>query len=243
MAIGIVDSGIGGYSIAREIHECSMVDIVFLADQKHIPYGERRKEDLLLIMKENLKWFQSMNISEVLIACNTASTLISELSMSFPDMKLYGVIDITSKQFEKISVDKLLVLATSMTVDSGCYQQLLSCYMPKTKLFFEKCPGLVELIEANSDTNTIKAYFDEHFNGYKESGIAVLFACTHFPLLHQQFHDYLKGASFDSFECSKELFSSYKGNQEFLVYTSGNPEYLTQQIKSLFNDEIVGIQK
>ena len=45
--IGIFDSGIGGTSIFKEIHQLlPHEDIIYLADSKNAPYGYKSKEEI-----------------------------------------------------------------------------------------------------------------------------------------------------------------------------------------------------
>ena len=47
MKIGIFDSGIGGASVLRELHSLlPNEDLLFLADQAHVPYGPRPVAEL-----------------------------------------------------------------------------------------------------------------------------------------------------------------------------------------------------
>lgn len=241
--IGIVDSGVGGYSIARQIHRHSSVDIVFLADQYHVPYGDRCPEELLRISSANLEWFRIMGIREVLLACNTISPLIAELQEEFADFKLHSVIEITARQFENKHPESLLVLGTKAAIQSGVYQALLEAYLPASKLYFEKCPGLVELIEANVNKKEVISYLDGNLAKYKNSGVKTLLACTHYPIIAGILNEYFGSSGYDSIASCIDLFKSYQGNNEFFAYTSGDPLYLDSQVRELFNDKLTSLKK
>ena len=46
--IGIFDSGIGGTSIWKEVHQLlPNEDTIYLADSKHAPYGQKSKEEII----------------------------------------------------------------------------------------------------------------------------------------------------------------------------------------------------
>ena len=240
--IGIIDSGLGGYYIASEIHKISSVDIVFLADQKYIPYGDKSHDEILHIMIHNIKWFQSLGIEEILIACNTASTVLGDLQKSFPKLKLYGVIGITAQQFENIMIDELLILGTELTIASHLYQEYLKSFLPNTKIIALSCPGLADLIE-KCDFSVLPSYFDEHFIAYKNSKIPVLLACTHYSIIHDLFQNYFGGNYFDSVNSTQALFSQDNGHGQFDVYTSGNIAGLKKQLASLFQEQDIIIHK
>lgn len=74
--LGVFDSGIGGFNVVNKLKQTVSADIVFLADHKNLPYGDKSEEKMKEILVENIQWFSNKNIKQVLIACNTASTYI-----------------------------------------------------------------------------------------------------------------------------------------------------------------------
>ncbi|MGD2059211.1 MAG: glutamate racemase, partial [Anaerolineales bacterium] len=51
--IGIFDSGIGGLSILKEIHSLlPHEDVVYFADQAHVPYGSRSLDQVRQLSEE-----------------------------------------------------------------------------------------------------------------------------------------------------------------------------------------------
>ncbi|MCK5430010.1 MAG: hypothetical protein KAI94_11095, partial [Anaerolineales bacterium] len=45
--IGVFDSGVGGLSVLQAIHQrLPHENLVYLADQAHVPYGSRRLEEV-----------------------------------------------------------------------------------------------------------------------------------------------------------------------------------------------------
>ncbi|MEI7668205.1 MAG: glutamate racemase, partial [Erysipelotrichaceae bacterium] len=88
MAIGILDSGLGGYSIYQALHNAyPKASFVFLADQKNAPFGTKTKEALLEITIININWFIQQDIKMIVIACNTiSSTIMPKLRLHFPSI-------------------------------------------------------------------------------------------------------------------------------------------------------------
>ena len=55
--IGVFDSGLGGLTVVRRVRErLPKADIVYLADQAHVPYGERSNDELFALLETNLAW-------------------------------------------------------------------------------------------------------------------------------------------------------------------------------------------
>jgi len=73
--IGIFDSGVGGLTIYKEIHKLLPDEnIIYLADSKNAPYGEKSKEEIIQISVKNTEYLLSRGCKIIVVACNTAST-------------------------------------------------------------------------------------------------------------------------------------------------------------------------
>ena len=60
--IGLFDSGIGGTSIWREIHELLPDEnTIYLADSKNAPYGQRSKEEIVGLSMKNTEFLLEQN--------------------------------------------------------------------------------------------------------------------------------------------------------------------------------------
>ena len=72
--IGIMDSGIGGLTVARVLHETYPEEgIVFLGDTKRNPYGERSRDDIVRFSFAIKDFLKEHQVKMILIACNTIS--------------------------------------------------------------------------------------------------------------------------------------------------------------------------
>ena len=55
--IGLFDSGVGGTSIWKEIHQLlPHEDTIYLADSKNAPYGQKSKEEIIHLSKKTLSF-------------------------------------------------------------------------------------------------------------------------------------------------------------------------------------------
>ena len=76
MKIGIFDSGIGGVTVLNRVRDkYPDIDIVFFGDTLRLPYGEKTKEQILTYSREIVKFLIDKEVSVILIACNTATSL------------------------------------------------------------------------------------------------------------------------------------------------------------------------
>ena len=66
--IGIFDSGVGGTSIWKEIHEyLPKEQTVYLADSKYAPYGDKPKSEILRLSIKNTEKLISLGCKLMLI--------------------------------------------------------------------------------------------------------------------------------------------------------------------------------
>ena len=225
--LGVFDSGLGGYSVFHELKEALPdLDMVLLVDQKNAPYGNKTKKEITAMSKKGMQWFLDNKIKDVLIACNTVSALsLSVLKTDFPQLNIYGIIDLTLSQ---VNVDKISIVATQATVDSHAYKNAFSGSVQEIAL-----PELVSLIESMSNTSN---YLNDHLSSIFEDHDVIL-ACTHFPLLKFKFEQILRRPVFDSIKPITDFVKlSYKpGSGSTQIFTSGTPSYLKKQIQSIFN--------
>ena len=57
MKIGIFDSGIGGLSVLYEaMHLLPHEQFIYYADEKHVPYGEKTKEEIIGYVDEIIQF-------------------------------------------------------------------------------------------------------------------------------------------------------------------------------------------
>ena len=60
--IGLFDSGIGGTTIWRSLHNLlPNENTLFLGDSKNAPYGQRTKEEIIQLSKKNVEWLLNHN--------------------------------------------------------------------------------------------------------------------------------------------------------------------------------------
>ena len=67
--IGLFDSGIGGLSVLLEIKKLlPKENYVFVADQKHVPYGAKTKKQLENLSERITRFLVKRNCKEIVIA-------------------------------------------------------------------------------------------------------------------------------------------------------------------------------
>ena len=227
--LGVFDSGIGGFNIVSELRKHTDINIVFLADHKNLPYGNKEDEELKAILLNNMQWFVDKKINHVLIACNTASTYIDYLRESFPQMKIDSIIEITAAQF--IEDKPLMIFGTKKTVTSMVYNRHL-----KSDANYLALSDLASLVELNNQ-EVIKEYLEQQLKGIKLNQDFLL-ACTHYSIVKDLFESILNKEVYDSVLPTIKHYKDYRGEYHLEVYSSGNIKVLKDQLLDIFNYDV-----
>ncbi|MEA5026223.1 Glutamate racemase [bioreactor metagenome] len=239
--LGVFDSGLGGFSIAWAMRRTyPNQDIVFLADQQNLPYGNKTEEVLETIIYRNMQWFVQQGVTEVILACNTTSVLgLSAIIHDFPELKMIRIIDITVGQLKEPHPAELLVLATKVTIASHAYAQALKRIDPAVVVHEIPMPNLAKLIEDMADDQRLKLDFDQHLKPFEHSGLPVILGCTHYPLVEKQLTAYLGGIAYSSINPllnNQKLYT--RGSGCFICYTTGEPDAFRLKISRLFAADV-----
>lgn len=235
--IGILDSGLGGVSVVLALRNAyPELAMVYLADQIHAPYGNKSKQEICEIMESNIRWFQNQGITEVLLACNTASSNALEyLREHFPLMKIEGIIDVTVNQL--VDADCVGVLATTATIASHAYKNKIEQRL-SAMVIEQSAPDLVALIEGLTDEKRLSSVLDDYCASIKECDTVIL-GCTHYPLIKEQIAQKISGKIVDSIDPIIQSFSKRDYPiGDVVIYTTKDPHHLQQQIQIVFNERV-----
>src|SRR3954465_11647113 len=93
LPIGIFDSGIGGLTVARQIHELlPHEDLVYLGDTARVPYGTKSPATVIRFACEDTQFLVRQKVKAIVVACNTASAwALPTLERAF-GLPIFGVI-------------------------------------------------------------------------------------------------------------------------------------------------------
>lgn len=201
--IGIFDSGYGGLTVMKEIlSKLPQYDYVYLGDNARAPYGNRSFETVYRYTLQCVEWFFEQGCPLVILACNTASAKAlrtiqqHDLQRLNPHNRVLGVIRPTTEIIGQFThTNKIGILATTGTVQSGSYTIEIEKFYPQIEVSQEACPIWVPLIENNEHNSPGADYFvQKHLQNIvaKEKDIDVLLlACTHYPLLLNKIQQFL----------------------------------------------------
>lgn len=195
-AIGIFDSGLGGLTIMKEIHQRHPeYDYVYLGDNARAPYGPRDFETVYQYTLEAVRWLFAQGCPLVILACNTASAKAlrtiqqRDLPSIDPSKRVLGVIRPTTEVIGDYTETKHIgILGTQGTVDSGSYVIEVGKAFPDVHVHQQACPEWVPLVESGNylDFDVADPIIRDcliKLLDQSDDIDTVLLACTHYPLL------------------------------------------------------------
>lgn len=183
--IGLFDSGIGGTSIWKAIHELLPNEsTIYLADSAHAPYGEKSKEEILALSKKNTEFLLQQGCKLIVVACNTATTnAIKELRALY-DIPFIGIEPAIKPAALSSKTQKIGILATKGTLSSELFNKAVEVYSTTT-IVEQIGHGLVELIEAGKiDSAEMQKLLKSYIDPMIAANIDYLvLGCSHYPYL------------------------------------------------------------
>jgi glutamate racemase len=188
----VFDSGLGGLTVFAPIAAARPdADLVYVADDAFFPYGELSETALVkrvVGLMEELT--AAMRPDLVVIACNTASTLVlGPLRARFPDLPFVGTVP-AIKPAALASESKLIsVLATPGTVARDYTRALIAEFAGDCQVTLVGSPRLAALAEASlrgesiADAEIAAEIAPAFVAREGRRTDEIVLACTHFPLL------------------------------------------------------------
>ncbi|RBW71553.1 glutamate racemase [Bacillus taeanensis] len=186
--IGVIDSGVGGLTVAKELmRQLPKEEIVYLGDTARCPYGPRPWEEVRQFTWEMTNYLLSKHdIKLLVIACNTATAVVLDEIRETLSIPVVGVVHPGARTALKITKNNYIgVIGTEGTIKSKAYENALKSINSKVKVESLACPKFVPLVESNNlDGERTKKVVEETLAPFKEYPIdSLILGCTHYPLL------------------------------------------------------------
>ncbi|MBK5109308.1 MAG: glutamate racemase, partial [Anaerolineales bacterium] len=185
--IGIFDSGVGGLSVLRAVRELiPNEDLLYLADQAHVPYGSRTLAEVRRFSEGITRYLLEQNAKLVVVACNTASAAaLHHLRAVFPQIPFVGMEPAVKPAAETTRSGVVGVLATPATFQGELYASVIERFAVGVRVMQGICPGLVmEIDQENLDTPEVYSILEKALKPMLVDGIdTVVLGCTHFPFV------------------------------------------------------------
>jgi glutamate racemase len=185
--IGVFDSGVGGLSVLNALRaQLPYENLIYLADQAHVPYGSRPLEEVRRFSEAIAGWLIGQGAKLVTVACNTASAAaLRHLRERFPNTPFVGMEPAVKPAAEQTRSGRVGVLATPATFQGVLYASVVERFANGVTLLQDTCPGLVGQIEAGHlDGPETRRILEAALGPMLANGIdTVVLGCTHYPFV------------------------------------------------------------
>ena len=185
--IGIFDSGVGGLSVLRAIRaRLPAENLIYLADQMHVPYGPRPREEIREFSVNIVRHLLTQKVKLIVVACNTASAVaLHHLRAAFPETQFVGMEPAVKPAAEHTQSGVVGVLATPTTFQGELYASVVERFARGVTVLQSTCPGLVGEIEKGAlrSPETIRILKEALLPMLAQGMDRVVMGCTHYPFV------------------------------------------------------------
>lgn len=192
--IGIFDSGIGGTSILKEVHQLLPHEsIIYLADSKNAPYGDKSPEHILEFSIKNTEYLLNKGCKLIIIACNTATTNAIAYLRSRYEVPFVGIEPAIKPAALETRTGSIGILATKGTLSSSLFHKTSDLFAKHINVVEQTGEGIVSLIEAGQlDSQEMRSLLKTYIDPMIEANIDhLVLGCTHYPYLIPLLHELL----------------------------------------------------
>ena len=203
LPIGIFDSGVGGLTVYRALHEHLPNErFVYLGDTARVPYGTKSLATVERYAVENARFLAAHGIKLLVVACNTASALALPAIRSALKIDVVGVIGPGARAAVSETMSppsrsgyrpdgdratrRVGVIATESTVASGAYAQAIRKVDDTVEVIERACPLFVPLAEEGwADNDVAQTIAETYLSDLRSKIDTLVLGCTHYPILRE----------------------------------------------------------
>ncbi len=187
--IGIFDSGVGGITIYEEIHKLlPHENIIYLADSKNAPYGNKSEEKIIEFSVKNTDFLLEKGCKIIVVACNTASTNAVKYLRKKYDIPFIRVQPAIKPAALSSKTKNVGILATKRTLKSDLLFETSQKFAQGVSVIEKVGEGLVSLIESDKiQSSEMNNLLKKYLQPMLEKNIDhLVLGCTHYPFLTTQ---------------------------------------------------------
>lgn len=234
MRIGLFDSGLGGLTVLKTlIKKYPNNEYIYYGDTLNIPYGDKTKDVLLVLARENVNFLISKKVDMIIVACGTVSSNCLDIIKKEYDIPICSILEPTIDYLNNSTYQNILVIATHATINSHMFKNKVN-----KNIYELKTPKLVPIIENNNYDildNVLHEYLDEYINKID----ALVLGCTHYPIIRNEIK---KIINTDIIDMSEFIKISNEGNSSLEIYFSKVDDKIINNTKTLLNIDNLDIK-
>lgn len=237
----VLDSGVGGLSICRSVLQlCPQLHIRYVADDAAFPYGTKDESFLIERLSDLIaKCHAQFSFDLVILACNTASTLVLPTLRKRFDVPFVGVVPAIKPAVLLSKTKAIGLLATPGTVSREYTDALVRDFAEGCTVLKVGSNALVEQAELllsgeSVDVDVLRRALDPFVDSFDEVDTIVL-GCTHFPFLRAYLEPIMPGVAWvdsgdaiarrvrDLIEGAQKSRGAHCAREKHQILFTGNP--------------------
>ncbi|MGY0393478.1 glutamate racemase [Bizionia sp. KMM 8389] len=187
--IGIFDSGVGGTSIWKELHErLPYESTIYLADSRNSPYGTKTQQEIIQLSIKNTEYLIKQGCKLIVVACNTATTNAIKVLRERFDIPFIGIEPAIKPAALNTKTKAIGILATRGTLSSELFLKITDLYSQHIQVIEQEGEGIVQLIETGKlHSEAMTGLLEKYLEPMIAANIDYLvLGCTHYPYLMPQ---------------------------------------------------------
>ena len=184
--IGIMDSGVGGLSVFREIRKVLPDEsYIYYADNANCPYGDKTPEFIKDRLDAITRHFIDKGAEAMVLACNTATSAAIEYLRKSYSIPFVGMEPAVKPAALGTRSGVIGVLATAGTLKGSKYLNTKGRFEDHVKIIEHVGKGFVELVEKGILSGTeAESTVRASLAPLLEAGAdRIVLGCTHYPFL------------------------------------------------------------
>ncbi|TGM61930.1 glutamate racemase [Leptospira adleri] len=188
LKIGLMDSGMGGLSVLKEIlkYEADL-EVVYFGDLKNSPYGEKKVSTVLDLTRDVCNRLIREEVEAILLACNTATSAAAETLRKEFSIPIFGMEPAIKPAILQNPGKRVALLATPVTQKEEKLQKLKKELNADDLLLPISCPGLAGFVD-RGDFVGAEEYLQPILRDLREQGVEIaVLGCTHYVFLKDIF--------------------------------------------------------
>lgn len=186
--IGILDSGLGGLTLVRELKRLMPGEsFIYIGDTAHAPYGIRSED---MICRNALGIVESLSQHDIklaVVACNTISAhCLGIIEKKLRDVPVIGsVLPGARAAVMRTAEKKIGVIGTDAVIRSHVYTKAIQSIDREITVYGKATPLLVPLVEEGLiDFDVTRAAVQHYLYEMIDLGVdCLIMGCTHYPPL------------------------------------------------------------
>ena len=191
----LFDTGVGGLSVYDALRDVLPdAPVIYAADYAGIPYGEKTEAEVAARVAGLLgRMAERYQPRLACIACNTASTIALGMVREVLEIPIVGTVPAITPAAALTKTGTIALVGTQATIRQRYVDELEAQFAHGKPLLRIAAPDLVDVAEAKLrgqkvDLSPLKAVAEDlRKRAGGESIDTLVLACTHFPLLREEF--------------------------------------------------------